>query len=232
MKPLHGIVSFAFMALLATGAKAQTADEVINKHIEAIGGADAWRKITSVITEGSLQVQGTDVTVVTTSLLNKGLRQDINAMGMAGYVIITPTAGWRYFPFQGQTSSEPLTADEIKDSQAGLDPQGVLLDYKTKGHTVEYQGTEKINGADCHKLKVTLKSGGEQICYIDAKTNNLVRISRKMNGQDQFTDYSGFEKLPEGIVVAKTISLPVGDVTLSKVQLNPAVDENIFKPTN
>ena len=55
---------------------------------------------------------------------------------------------------------------------------------------------------------------------------------QKVNGQDQDleTSYSSFEKIPEGIVVAKSVTLPYGTMTLSKIEVNKAVDENIFKP--
>ncbi len=58
---------FSFL-LLATAfiAKAQTADEIIAKHIEAIGGADAWKKVNSVKMEGTMLVQGATVTMTQT----------------------------------------------------------------------------------------------------------------------------------------------------------------------
>lgn len=42
--------------------------------------------------------------------------------------------------------------------------------------------------------------------------------------------YSNYTKLPEGIVVAMSIMLPFGEMNITKVEVNPAVDEGIFKP--
>jgi hypothetical protein len=50
------------------------------------------------------------------------------------------------------------------------------------------------------------------------------------------TTYSNYEKLQEGVVIAKNISLPLGpgmnaDFTVSKVEINSPVDETAFKPS-
>jgi hypothetical protein len=44
--------------LLLASLSAQTADEVINKYVTAIGGADKWSKIQSLKVEGQIEVQG------------------------------------------------------------------------------------------------------------------------------------------------------------------------------
>jgi hypothetical protein len=216
-----------------TATKAQTADEIVKKYIDAIGGADNWKKVTSIRTEGSFNVQGNDVSVTITKLNGKGMRQDIAVGGMAGYIIVTPTAGTTFLPFQGQTDPQPMPADALKDAQDALDAQGVLLDYKTKGHTVELAGKETIDGAECYKLKVTLASGKVLTDYINTKTNYLVRYSAKnhSNGQEveQTVSFSNFQKQPEGIFVPMTITQQYGDVTISKVEINKPVDESIFK---
>lgn len=226
------------LLLIATAfvTKAQTADEIISKHIDAIGGADAWRKVTSIRQEGTMQVQGADVTVTRTVLHGKGTRQDISLAGMNGYSIMTPTAGWNFMPFQGQTQPEPMTAEDIKEGQQDMDAQDELVDYKDKGTTVELLGKDDVDGTECYKLLVTFKSGKSESLFIDPASYHIIRqvAKQKANGQemDITTNFSNYQKLPEGIVVAMSVTLPFGELNIKKVEVNKPVDEMIFKPAN
>jgi hypothetical protein len=220
--------------------KAQTADEVIAKHIEAIGGLANWKKVNSVVQTGTMTVQGTNLDVIITTLNQKGSRQDINAMGMNNYIILTPAEGWRFFPIQGQQAPEAMTADDVKDGQDGLDVSGSLINYKEKGHSAEFLGKEDVDGTECFKIKLTQKGGKIETYYVDPKTYLLVKsISiMKANGQEAeyITTYSNYQKLTEGISVPMSLSVPLGpgfnvDLTLSKVEINKPVDEAIFKPS-
>jgi hypothetical protein len=229
-------------ALFATvGSYAQTADEVVDKYLVAIGGKENWKKINSVVTEGAMQVQGADVTVVSTALQGKGSRQDITVMGMTGYQIMTPTEGWSYMPFQGQTKAEPATAEMVKLGADQLDVQGPLIDYKTKGHSIELLGKEDVDGTECHKLKITYKSGKVDTYFIDPTSFLLVKsISKQsVNGQEMelTTTFSNYQKTPEGILIPMAVTVPLGpglsaDMTVKKIEINKAVADTAFKPTN
>ena len=215
---------------------AQTAEEIVTKHIEAIGGAAAWKKINSIYYEGKMTVQGAEINVTLTVLNGKGSRQNISVMGMTGYQIVTPTAGWNFMPFQGQTTAEAMTADELKQSADDLDVQGKLVDYKSKGHTVELLGKDDVEGTECFKLKITTKAGNVETVFIDPKSYYIVRsvVKRTANGQesDVQSDLSNYQKLPEGIVVPFSITLPFGELVISKAEVNKQIDESTFKPSN
>lgn len=239
MKTLRLFALFLTASFSLAAVKAQTADEIINKHIQAIGGLENWKKVSSVIQTGSMTVQGMNLDITMTVLNTKGSRQDINAMGMNNYVIVTPTEGWRFFPIQGQQAPEAMTADDVKESQDGLDAQGALVDYKAKGHSIELLGKEDVDGTECFKLKLNHKGGKTDTYFIDPSTFYLVKSVSimKANGQEAevTTGYSNYQKLPEGIVVPMSMNVPLApgfnvDLTISKVEINKAVDEAIFKP--
>lgn len=222
------------MIVAAVTVKAQTAEEIVAKHIEAIGGADAWRKINSVRMEGTLQVQGAELTVTQTVLHGKGSRQEFSVAGMTGFMIITPAAGWNFQPFNGQTEPEPMTAEDVSKSQSELDAQGILIDYVQKGHTIEYLGKDDVDGTECFKIRVNVKGEDPETMYFDTKSYLLIRQVSKQNRNGQevevITNYSSYEKLPEGILVAKSVTLPFGELNVTKVTINGTVDESIFSP--
>lgn len=240
MRSIKSLLIIASVFLSFSISSAQTADEIISQHITAIGGADNWKKVNSMITEGKMSMQGTDISVIRSVVHNSGYRNEINIMGMTGYQILTPKEGWSFMPFGGQTAPEAMTADDVKESQEDLDLQGALVDYAAKGHSAEYLGKEELDGTDCHKLKVTYKSGRSETMYFDPTSFYIIKsVSvRKANGQEMemSTTYSNYEKLPEGIVVAKSMSLPLGpgmnaDLTVSKVEVNKTIDPSAFAPT-
>jgi len=231
-------LSFLTVAVVFAGAftaKAQTADEIINKHMAAIGGIDNWKKIKSVKMNGSVNAGGTELPVTITTVAGKGQRMEFAINGMTNYTIITPSKGWMYFPVQGQTKPEAMPEEAVKESQDQLDIQGPLVDYKAKGNKVTYVGKDDVEGTDCYKLKVVYATGKEETMYIDASNYYHIRSVDKVkaNGKEmeQTVNYSNDQKLPEGIVYPMTIESGNGPVALKSVEINKPVDESIFKPS-
>ena len=229
-------LSFAVTGLLLSSMSfAQTADEVVAKHISAIGGVDNWKKVNNMRQEATLSVQGMDIPLVITAVHNKATKQEYTVMGMTGYSIITSEGGWNFNPMQGQTKPEPITQDELKYGKDQLDLQGDFVDYKAKGHSIQLMDKEDVEGVECLKIKLTRKSGNESIFFFDPKTYYIVRASSKMsaNGQEveSVVNMSNYQKLPEGIVVAHTIenSAIPAPITLTKVIVNGKIDEAVFK---
>jgi hypothetical protein len=228
MKKLF-VFSAAFFMGLASFA--QNVDEIISKHLTAIGGAENWKKINSMVMEGTVNVMGNDVSVKISQINNQGQRQDISVAGMTGYQMITPKGGWSYMPFQGQQKPEPMTADDVKESLDDLDIQGNLLDYQAKGHTVELLGTEEIEGTECYKVKVTRKNSGEQTLFIDKTSYLIVRVStkKKAMGQemDLNIDFSDYREI-NGIKIPYSIGQGFGTMVITSVKVNETVPADTF----
>lgn len=237
MKHLR-IALFTLASLTAFSVKAQTVDEVVDKHLEAIGGKAKWAELKSVRMESNLSVQGMDIPVITTRVHNVGQRVDISAMGMDGYIINTMTAGWTYMPFMGQSAAEAMPEEQVKEGADELDLQGSLLNYKEKGHTVELLGKEDVDGTECFKIKLTTKSGKNRTLFVDTKNYYLIRTVAKATvmGQEQeiSINYGDYKKTPEGYVFAHTIggAFGQGDMTVTKIEINKPIDEKVFKASN
>lgn len=237
MKNLRlSLMAAAIMISCAVTATAQTADDIIQKHINAIGGADAWKKVNSVKMTGSINAGGTELPVTITTVNNKAARMEFSINGMTCYTILTTKEGWAYFPIQGQAKPEAMTADQVKQSQDELDICGPLFDYKAKGSKVTYLGKDNIEGTECYKLKVVNKDAKEETMYIDASNYYHIRSVEKVkaDGKDveQAVTYGNFQKLPEGIVYPMSIESGNGPVALKKVEINGKIDESIFKPSD
>ena len=232
MKNLIIFGLFIMALVVAQFAQAQTVDEVINKHIAALGGKDKLSKIKNLVMEGSLSIQGTEIALTLTQVDNKLNRQDINAMGMHGFDMMTTTEGWQYMPFQGMQKPEPKTEDEVKKSQSDLDIAGPLVDYAAKGHKVELLGKEDVDGTECYKIKAMLAGGKEVTFLIDPASSMIIRVKerRKMNGQetDLQTDLSDYKEV-EGVKMPYSITQQFGTVLITSIKVNQTVPESAFK---
>ncbi len=223
----------AIAALISVQSiKAQTVDEVVNKHVEAMGGKDKLASLKTVRMEATMNTQGTDVDLVITKSHMVGQRFDIAVMGMNGYQIITPTGGWAFMPFMGQTAPEAMKDEQVKSAASGLDLQGTLFNYKEKGTQLELLGKEDVDAKPAFKIKATLKSGKVITYFIDAATYYIVKSvsNQNVNGQDMevTNGYSNYKPTEGGYIFPFTGTSMQGEMNFTKIQVNVPVDEKLF----
>ncbi len=233
MKNLIIFGIFILALVFAQFAQAQTVDDIIDKYIAAMGGKEKMMSLTTVKFTGNLNVQGTDVSIITTRKHLVGSRADISVMGSDNFQIVTPSKGWVFMPVQGQTAPEEMPEDQFKSSVNQLDLQGTFINYKEKGTTIEMAAKETVDGTECYKLKVTFKNGNHTDYYIDSKSNFIFRTSTKgnINGEeiDIANTYSNFKQNADGFWFAFTSSNSRGETNYEKIETNIPVDDSIFK---
>ena len=81
---------------------------------------------------------------------------------------INADAVWDTGPGGKITTRTAQFASEARETDADFD--GLLVDWKEKGHTVTLEGKEPMTGWEGYKLKVTTKGGVVRQIYIDTKT--------------------------------------------------------------
>ncbi len=234
MKKLLSILWIAFLTV--NFVLAQTADEIIEKNIKAQGGLEKIKSIENVAMEGKINANGMEIGMNMLTSKNKGFKMTIELMGMKGWTIMTPDSGWVFMPFQGQTKVDAMTADQIKEGKDQLDIEGELVNYKEKGHTVEYLGLDDVEGTECHKLKVLTKSGNTHYILIDPTSFHIVRkVSKQKADGKEFemqVDFANYKATENGFIMPHTITSMGGPVEFTKIIVNGAVPTDAFKPMN
>jgi len=219
---------------------AQSADDIINKHINAIGGKENLKKVKSYVRKGAISIEGADIQVVISVQQDVGYRLDMTLMEQSIYEIVTPSEGWMYNPFQGATTAEAMTEEKLLESQSKLDAQYELLDYKAKGHTAILLGKEDVDGVDCFKLEFIKMGESPEVIFIHPSTYYIVQKIKTavINGEENevVTKFSDFKKHSSGIVYPMLYEgTPFGPETqmvIESIEINTKIDPEIFKPSN
>lgn len=224
--------------LTSAAAGAQTADEIIDKHLQAMGGKDKLKAVqTQRMTGKMLMGQGMEAPFTLEMARPNKVRMEFTFQGMTGVQAFDGKSGWSVMPFMGKTDPEAMPEEERKAMEEQADIDGLLMDYKQKGHQVEYAGKEELEGTPVYKLKVNQKSGDISYVYIDAEQFLQLKQTgkRKIRGQEVESEMVfGDFKTVEGLVLPHSIEqkvtgAPAGMVmTISKVEINPSLDESRF----
>jgi outer membrane lipoprotein-sorting protein len=228
----------AALLLSASFVQAQNADEIVAKHLAAIG-AESWAKINSIKMEANIAsdaAAGMTITWNMTAAREKAARMDVSVMGMNQVVVVNGDKGWATNPFAGQNDPEPMTADQVESMKEMTDIDGALVGYKEKGYTVEYVGTEDVEGTEAIKIKI---NKGKKIeytffdpaTYYEIKNVDVEEVDGKtMESATLFSNY----KTQDGITLPFTMQQLGGGmgnstITLTNVTFNPSVDDAIFE---
>lgn len=234
MKKLKTLTLLLGALAVAFTTQAQSADEIVAKYVDAIGGAEKLKGLKTLQQEVVMEIQGMEIPMKTWSINNQATRVEFEVMGTTNVQVVTKTNGWSQMPVQNQPDAKATDTATLRLGQAQLDLTG-LYDYKTKGKKVEFKGKETVDGKELYKLQVTNPNGVTANMFIDPATNYLVRIETKTTIQGQeiqtVTTLSDYQKTDYGFAYPSSTSVePSGmKLTVKKVEVNKPIDESIFK---
>ena len=254
-----------------------SAAAIVDKNVAARGGLQAWRSVQTLTLTGRLGAGGNQR--ATLSLPVPGghqpkeaelpqrraeevqlpfvmelkrpskVRFELQFKGQTAIQVFDGTQGWKVRPFLNRSDVEPFSPEEMKIASAQGELDGLLIDYAAKGTRIESDGTEKVEGRDTYKLKLTLKSGDVTHVWVDSQTFLEAKVEgrpRRLDGTDHpvevyYRDYRPVNGLQIPFVlesrvlpVAKTATgfrdtpVPPEKITVEKVTVNPKLDDSQF----
>jgi outer membrane lipoprotein-sorting protein len=241
--PMLSAVSTLLVISMAGASAAQTVDDVVAKNLQAKGGAEKWKAVSSVKMSGRIVMQGVpamqDMELPLTVYAKRPnyTRQEFVIQNQKIVQGFDGNVGWTINPMMGTEVAQELPP-QVSESMRNLsDFDGPLIDYKAKGNLVELIGKEKVDTTDVFHLKVTTKSGQIQHYFLDAATGAEVKKTVELGpegGPKQTLETDAEYQKIDGILVPKTIrqlmnGKPVVQMTIDKVEFNGASDDALFK---
>jgi hypothetical protein len=191
------VLAAALCASVAVPACAQemTAQSLLDKNLEARGGADALAAIKSIRFDGKIIFPGGfelkyDETRARTGADGAASRMNATVQGLTYVQAYDGSAAWRINPFQGRKDPETMSADEARSvADEGL-IDGVLQASRHDGSTIAYLGREDFDGTQAYKLKVTQKDGDQFTYLLDPDTFLEIKATetRRVRGAEQTTE--------------------------------------------
>lgn len=238
---IHTGLLAALLCLAAGSARATSVDELVAKNIEARGGLARIKALKSLRMTGKVKMGGGNFSMemAYTELIQRGgfYRNETSLQGLTAIEAYDGKDAWQVQPFQGRKDAEKVSADEAKSYAQQADLEGPLVDAASKGHKVEYLGTEDVDGTEAHKLKVTLKDGDVEYRYLDPDHFLEIRIlhQSKVRGAERETeiDLGNYEKVA-GVYVPFSLEMgrkggPKGaKFVVESAEANVPMDEALF----
>jgi hypothetical protein len=245
MKASYRLATVGLLLCWAHTAAAQTADEIIEKHLTALGGRAALGKLTSRSMTGTItlstpagelsgpfeilnQAPNKSRTLITLDLTALGAGKmtfDERFDGTTGYVIDT---------MQG---NRDLDGNQLENLKNEMFPTP-FLDYKARGATVELSGKEKVGegNRDAFLLTLRSKSGPPTRRYIDAESYLEIRVVSMVSAPQvgdfeqtmDFLDYREADGLKVPFQVKGTSSFQTFTVNVTKVEHGLTIDQSLF----
>lgn len=215
-----------------------TVDQIIEKHVQALGGKAAIEKITSRTVKGTIDIPAMGISGTTQSYAkapNKfGVTSSISGIGdfLQGF---DGTTAWEQNPMAG---FRVLSGAELALIKRDAEFHGDLK-FKQLYPKAVVKGKQKLGDRDVYLIEATPAEGGPEQLYYDVQTGLLARrdfVLDSPQGQIPTETYMEDYKDVDGVKVPFTIrqnnSAVSFTIKVTEVKHNVPVDDAKFnKPS-
>ena len=238
MKYIKFLTILFILIFSYTFAFAQTADDIINKYLTAVGGLDKINSIKTAKITGKSFGMGMDIPFYVTVLKPDKVLVEITMQGMTMKQAYDGTIGLQINPFMGSKDPEKMNDEQAKQMKEQAHFEGKLANYKEQGSTVELLGKEDMEGTEVYKIKLVEKDSAITNYYIDANSYLVLKEAMKRKIKEKEVNIEtvmGDYKSEDGYIMPHSIETKSEDammgsqkITIEKVEFNVPVDDSIF----
>ncbi len=235
---LSSLIVLAAQTLPAVAEPA--VDEVVQRYLEARGGAEKWRAVRSLWSTGVYSTFSDHERYEMARRVGDIYRLDFKVLdGEAVRARDSEGPWWRHPLLQPEVArleEGPYKALVERESYFGP----LLLDAASKGISVKLAGPAEIEGIAVLELVVGLPGGAEERWFLDAETFLEVAIDSQVNDYTQSAEpmrqrafFDDFRDV-SGLVIPFKVDYEFGhrleSMTIEEIELNRELSDEHFSP--
>ena len=222
----------------STAPSLPPADQILERYVQAIGGREAWKKMTSRISTGTIDVPAMNLSgtieirekapnrIVATITFNR-------AKFSQGY---DGSIGWTN---DTQNGLREQTGEELTEAKRDADFYHPL-DLHTLYSKFVVTGVEKVNDRDAYAMEATSPEGGTDKMYFDVQSGLVLRIVGQHHmpeGVTTFTedlsDYREVDGIKLPFKVEQKSAESTYTIEFKEVRQNVPIEDSAFaKPAS
>ncbi|MEI7897391.1 MAG: hypothetical protein WCJ26_10185 [bacterium] len=210
-------------------------DEILSKYYQTMG-IDKMKEWKTITATGKFISQGMEIPGTSYMKRPDKIRFELEIQGNKMLRVFDGQAGWVVAPWSGTMDPQDMTPDEVKNMKEQTDFEGILYNWKEKGHKVELIGKEDMQGTPVYKIKAVLANGNIETHYIDAENFVTLKVSSvtKMQGNEVEGDsYPSNYKEVQGAMMPFAMESKYNGETgermvIDKYEINAELSDSLF----
>ena len=235
LKKLQSVILIALLCL-PTILLAQTAEEIIAKHIDAHGGADKWEKVDALKITGRFTAFSLEKDFTSYKTKCGKYYSDFHLGEQRVIEAFNGKCGWTIDPWQEIEYARKINAGETNVFMQKATFFTPFFKYKENGYKVEYIGKETVDGIEMYALKLTRENGKSEKWYFDTKTYleykceaEWVDFARTLPSEMYFDDFRSVDGLIIPFFVERIFWQRDRITQIEKVEVNPDFDAKLLE---
>lgn len=230
------LTKIVILLLLSIVSFAQQGEQIIARHIKAIGGENKWQNIDRIKYKTITTTLGLQTISQKYFERNKYYRNDLQLEGRnisdpskLYSIIISKNKGWKNLPDQKKQGFQPMDSLECKYFLTFNELDNPFLGRLIHMQKITYFDTESFNEKTYHKFLIEHLNGIREFCYLDTETNMLFMRVTLDSENEQTRIYTEYQTTKDGLVVPKLMETAEGMVEITNLEINPMFNEDMFK---
>ena len=222
------------MLFSMAGAQDLSLSDILVKHYQAMGLKNLQSVKTIIMTGTMIQQDAMPVKIF--RMRPDQYLMEFDIQDITSYQGFDGQNAWWTTPWTGNPKPQLMPDDRAKDLKTKANFDGLLYNWKEKGHLVELIGRDTVEKLPAYRLKVTKKGGGVEFFFIDTiqfliqkrMYNRIVR-SQEVTMENYYRDY----RLVQGVMFSFTQDThyggqPYNSLQFDTIELNKPIDGTIF----